>query len=121
MPQKNVTVNVEAPKANRKLAVNVVCLFDTLAEDIKAQGESPIKAKYDSQVLTDVGNSVRRLLEKGATDGDILSYVKAYKPGVTQRVAVDSHAAFLGKFKSMSKEEQLAELENLKALIAAKK
>jgi hypothetical protein len=121
MPQKNVTIKVVSPKVGRELSVVVSCLFDTLKEDIQAQGEGPIKAKYDSQVLTDVGNSVRGLLTKGATDADILAYAKAYKPGVTQRVAVDSHAAFLGKFKSMSKEEQLAELENLKALIAAKK
>jgi len=121
MPVKALQIETNAPKVKRNITLDMAFLHDTIEEDIKAYGGTVVKSKFDAQSVVDFQSLIRRALEKGVSDDDIRALAKAHKPGVTQRVAANPRMANLNRFKGLSRDEQLAEIENLKALIAAKK
>ena len=60
---------------------------------------------------------LRKGIETGLTDDEVISKLDGWKPGVSLTRVVDTTAAFLRKFEAMTPEEQAAEIAKLKARI----
>lgn len=104
------TITVKSPKTDRSMTVN----YDfgaNLEEAVDKFGGDVVHHKFVSQCSTDLGNSVRRILNEKNEDGtpkkseaDVEAYVESYKPGIVVKG--------VGKKKEPSVDQLIAEHSN---------
>ena len=75
------SIVVKSPKTGREFSFSYY-KGDTIAEAIELFGEEIVKNKFDSQVDTDLGNAIRRLLNENKSEEDINKFIDGWKPGL---------------------------------------
>ena len=79
-------------------------------------GKEVVYANFVRSSVITAQAAMRRYLEDGKTQAEITEKMAGWKPGVPLERTIDVYAAFMNKFVTMSPEEQMAELQKLKAL-----
>ena len=85
-------------------------------EAIKLFGADVVYANFVRSAVITAQAAMRRYLEDGLNNDEIVAKMQAWKPGVQMERVVDPVAATLSKFASMTPEEQAALISKLKSL-----
>lgn len=123
MPEKmEVSAKVPAKDGKpEKSAVVYVTTGKDAEEMIKMFGQEAVKTNADANWKVTLQAAIRRALENGKTQEQIQQALADAKMGVkTSTGKVDPIQASLAAFASMTKEDQKAYLEQLKAAAANK-
>lgn len=100
-------VEVKATKQNidREVAA-FVDLGDNCQDAITKFGEDVVFSNFVAQTKIRAQAIMRDMLTDGKTDEEIATFMASWKPGTARDRVTDPTAAFLGKFVTMTKEEQ---------------
>jgi len=120
---KSMEVSAKLPKkegvAGReedKMATIVLdCFGETIEEDIQLSGAEVVKSNFEANVVITVQGGIRRMLEKGSDAAAIQETYKSFKPGQAVRRGVDVVGGYMAWFKTLSPEQQKAEIAKLRA------
>ena len=92
------------------------CTFDfggSCAAAIEMFGEDVVYSNFTRASVITAQAAMRRMLEAGKGQEEIQAAMNSWKPGVAIERTVDPVASVLGKFGSMSPEEQKALIKQL--------
>jgi len=120
---KSMEVSAKLPKkegvAGReedKMATIVLdCFGETIEEDIQLSGAEVVKSNFEANVVITVQGGIRRMLEKGSDAAAIQETYKSFKPGQAVRRGVDVVGGYMAWFKTLTPEQQKAEIAKLRA------
>lgn len=107
-------------KAKKKIgdedmeATIYVDLGDSLEDAITRFGEAVVLSNFKASAKITAQAAMRRYLEAKKSAEEIVKLMGAWKPGVAIERVSDPVAAFKAKFASMTPEEQIAALADLK-------
>lgn len=110
---KSMEVKARAPKIDRE-AVIYVNFGDTTKESVEMFGDEAVNSNAWAAARVTIQAGIRRLLEGGKSQEEVQTAFTDWKLGVAMERSSDPIAAALGKFKTMSEEEQAAFLEQLR-------
>jgi hypothetical protein len=79
-------------------------------------GKEVVYANFVRSSVITAQAAMRRYMEDGKAQDEIISKMSAWKPGVPLERTVDPIAATLARFQSMSAEDQLELLNKLKSM-----
>jgi len=82
---------------------------------IEKFGEDVVMSGFVSKSVITAQAAMRRFMEAGLSDEDVQAKMDSWKPGVAMERTIDPVAALMGKFGSMSPEEQSDLLAKLQA------
>lgn len=104
-------------KATRNDTDREVAVFVELGSDMNDAvarfGEAVVFSNFVAQTKIRAQAIIRDLMKDGKTDAEIQEFMNSWKPGVSRDRVVDPTAAFMNKFATMSKEDQIKFLEEL--------
>ena len=83
------------------------------AAAVEKFGEEVVYSNFVRAATITAQAAIRRMLESGKSQEEITSAMQSWKPGVQLERTVDPVASVLGKFGSMSPEEQRALIKQL--------
>lgn len=111
---KVITATKEVNGDKRQTSI-VYDFGDTLDEAVEKFGADVVLSGFVSKSVITAQAAMRRLLESGLSDEEIQEKMNSWRPGVAMERTVDPVAALMGKFGSMSPEEQAELLAKLQA------
>ena len=88
---------------------------DTLKDSVEKFGEAVIFTNFKRTAVITAQAAMRRMLEGGKTEEQIVEAMGTWKPGVALDRTVDPVGSLVSKFDSYSKEEQDEIIKKLKA------
>ena len=88
---------------------------ETAEESIKSFGADVVNSNFIQSAKITAQAAMRRMLESGKSAEDISAVMADFKPGVQLQRSSDPAAAMLGKFATMTAEEQAEFINSLKA------
>jgi len=113
-------IEIKAKKVIGDEEKNAVVYYDfgdTLEEALDKFDEKVIFTNFRASVKITAQSVMRRYLEAGKSSDEIAELMKNWKPGVALERRSDPIAAFRAKFASMSKEDKVKALAELKAAL----
>jgi len=100
-----------------KEATIYVDFGEDLEDAITKFGESVVFSNFKASVKITAQAAMRRYLEAGKSSEEVVKLMAVWKPGVAIERASDLAATFKAKFASMTPEEQISTLADLKKAI----
>lgn len=97
-----------------KEATIMVDLGTDLEDAITKFGEQVVLSNFQASAKITAQAAMRRYMEAGKDNDEIVKLMAGWKPGVAIQRVSDPVAAFKAKFASMTPEEQIAALNDLK-------
>ncbi len=91
---------------------------ETVEESIEAFTGDVVNSNFIQSAKITAQAAMRRLLELGKSQEEIAATMAEWKPGVQLQRSSDPAAAMLGKFASMTQDEQAQFIQELKARAA---
>jgi hypothetical protein len=88
-------------------------------EAVEKFGDEAVFSAFVSKSVITAQSAMRRFMEAGLSDEEIQAKMDTWKPGVAMERTVDPVAALMGKFGSMTAEEQQELLSKLQARAAS--
>lgn len=85
----------------------------SLAAATEKFGEEVVYSNFVRASVVTAQAAIRRMLETGKSGEEIQAAMESWRPGVTLERTVDPVAAVLGKFGTMTQEEQMALIQQL--------
>ena len=111
-----MAIEVKATKQNTdREVVAFVDLGDSLDDATQKFGADVVFSNFQAQAKIKAQAIIRDMMTEGKKDEEIQAFMNTWKPGVARERNVDPTAAFLGKFATMSPEDQNKFLEELMA------
>ena len=86
----------------------------TLEESVEKFGSDVVFTNFKRTAVITAQAAIRRMLEGGKSEEEIISAMSSWKPGVALERTVDPVASLVGKWDSYSPEEQANILKTLK-------
>jgi len=87
---------------------------DDVHDAIKKFGEQVVFTNFRGAAKITAQGAMRRYLKAGKKPEEVATLMEAWKPGVALERAAVSKESFKDRFKKMSREEQIAILQELK-------
>lgn len=97
-----------------KEATIFVDLGDDMEDAMNKFGEAVVFSNFKASAKITAQAAMRRYLEAGKSPEEVVKLMAVWKPGVAIERVSDPVAAFKAKFASMTPEEQIAALADLK-------
>ncbi len=76
-----MSVTVKSPKTERDYELEFA-VGKNLQEAVELFTEEVVFNKFATQTITDIGNAVRKLMNDGKSDDEIVEFIAGWKPGV---------------------------------------
>jgi hypothetical protein len=119
MKKLSVTATKEI-NGEKKQATVEFEVGDNVEESIKMFGAEVVNSGFIADAVIDLQAFLRRRIEKGEDQAVIAQAATGWKPGVKMPRVSDPVGALMAKFPTMTKEEQAAIINQLKARAAGK-
>lgn len=109
-----ITARKEVNGEKKEVTI-VTDLGENLADAVAKFGEDVVFSNFCQSAVITAQAAMRRGLEKGKTNEEIVGYMAGWKPGVQLQRQVDPLGALLSRVDKMSDEEKAAIIEQLMA------